>query len=169
MPRPEKPEDVVRLNGMVKCLSRFLPNLSDVMKPLRDLTHKDVEWCWSDAQERAWGEVKGPIASAPVLAHYKPDEPLAVQCDSSQAGLGADLMQGGHPIAYASLALTETRYVQMEKEMLAIVFAVEKFNNYTFDNKTIVFSGQKLLEAILKKPLHRAPKCLQGMINRLQK
>ncbi|KAL9954928.1 hypothetical protein ACROYT_G042516 [Oculina patagonica] len=58
MPRPEKPDDVSRLNGMVNYLSRFLPNLSDVMKPLRDLTHKDVEWCWSDTQERAWCEVK---------------------------------------------------------------------------------------------------------------
>ncbi|KAL9958346.1 hypothetical protein ACROYT_G035351 [Oculina patagonica] len=75
MPRPEKPDDVSRLNGMANYLSRFLPNLSDVMKPLRDLTHKDVEWCWSDTQERAWCEVKKLIASAPVLSYYKPDEP----------------------------------------------------------------------------------------------
>ena len=94
-----------------------------------------------------------------LLSYYKPGEPLEVQCDSSQAGLGAALMQGGHPIAYASRALTETesRYVQMEKEMLAIVFAVEKSNDYTFGNKTIVFSDHKPLESILKKPLHRAP------------
>ena len=72
MPWPEKPEDVSRLNGMVNYLSRFLPNLSDVMKLLRDLTYKDVEWCWSDAQERAWSEVKSLITSAPVLAYYKP-------------------------------------------------------------------------------------------------
>ena len=67
MSRPEKPEDVLSLNGMVKYLSRFLPNLSDVMKLRRDLTHKDVEWCWSNAQESAWDEVKSLIASAPVL------------------------------------------------------------------------------------------------------
>ena len=108
MPCPENPEDVLRLNGMVNYLSRFLPNLSDVMKPLHDLTHKDVEWCWSDAQERAWGEVKGLNTSAPVLAYYKPGGTWQVQCDSSQAGLGTALMQGGHPIAYASRALTET-------------------------------------------------------------
>ena len=41
MPRPEGRDDILRLNGMVNYLSRFLPNLSDVMKPLRDLTHKD--------------------------------------------------------------------------------------------------------------------------------
>ena len=80
-------------------------------------------------------------------------------------------MQGGHPIAYASRALTETetRYAQMEKEMLAIVFAVEKFNDYTFGNKTIVFSDHKPLESIFKKLLHRAPERLQGMMIRLQK
>ena len=55
----------------------------------------------------------------------------------------------------------------MVKEMLAIVFAVEKFNDYTFGNKTIVFSDHKPLESILKKPLHLAPKRLQGMIIRL--
>ena len=106
-----------------------------------------------------------------MLAYYKPGEPLAVQCDSSQAGLSAALMQGGHLIAYASRALTETQtcYAQMEKEMLVIVFTVEKFNDYTFGHKTIVFSNHKLLESIFKKPLHRAPKHLQGMMIRLQK
>ena len=171
MPRPENSGDVSCLNGMVNYLSRFPPNLSDVMKPLRDLTHKDVEWCWSDTQEQAWSEVKNLITSAPVLSYYKPNEPLEVQCDSSQAGLGAALMHGGHPTAYASRVLTETesRYIQIEKEMLAIVFAMEKFNNYMFGGKTVVFSDHKPLESILKKPLHHAPKRLQGMIIRLQK
>ena len=148
MPRPEKPENVSRLNG------RFLPNLSDVMTKMLNGVGPTCK-----------------IACAPVLAYHKPGESLAVQCDGSQAGLGAALMQGGHPIAYASRALTETetRYAQMEKEMLAIVFAVEKFNDYTFGNKTIVFSDHKPLESIFKKLLHRAPERLQGMMIRLQK
>ena len=126
MPRPKDRDDILRLNGMVNYLSRFLPHLSDVMKPLRDLTHKDAAWCWDDLQEKAWDDVKTLIASAPVLAYYKPTEVLEIQCDSSQSGLGAALMQNGHPIAYASRALTETetRYAQIEKEMLAIVFSV---------------------------------------------
>ena len=45
MPRPTTPEEILRLNGMVNYLSRFLPNLSEVMKPLRDLTHKESAWC----------------------------------------------------------------------------------------------------------------------------
>ena len=99
MPRPEKPDDVSRLNGMVNFLSRFLSNLSNVMKPLRDLTYNDVQWCWSGAQEQAWSEVKSLIASAPVLSYYKPDQPLEAQCDSSQACLDAAQMQSGQTIA----------------------------------------------------------------------
>ena len=171
MPRPEGRDDILRLNGMVNYLSRFLPNLPDVMKPLRDLTHKDAAWCWDDLQEKAWSDVKKLIVSAPVLAYYKSTEALEIQCDSSQSGLAAALMQNGHPIAYVSRALTETesRYAQIEKEMLAIVFSVEKFNDYTFGRKTIVHTDHKPLESIVKKPLHRAPKRLQGMMIRLQK
>ena len=79
-------------------------------------------------------------------------------------------MQDGHPIACASRALTETesRYAQIEKELLAIVFSVEKFNDYTFaGRKTIVHTDHKPLESIVKKLLHRAPKRLQGMMIRL--
>ena len=63
--------------------------------------------------KKAWNDVKNLIVSAPVLAYYK-----STQCDSSQSGLGAALMQNGHPIVYASRALTETeyRYAQIEKE-----------------------------------------------------
>ena len=46
------------------------------------------------------------VASAPVLSYYEPGKPLELQCDSSHSGLGVALMQGGHPIAYASMALT---------------------------------------------------------------
>ena len=46
-------DDILRLNGMVNYLSRFLLHLSDVMKPLRDFTHKDAAWCWDDFQEKA--------------------------------------------------------------------------------------------------------------------
>lgn len=52
-----------------------------------------------------------------------------LQCDASVSGLGACLLQDGHPIAYASRALTpaETNFAQIEKELLSIVFGVERF------------------------------------------
>ena len=171
MPRPEKQDDIFRLNGMVNYPSRFLPHLSNVMKPLRDLTHKDAVWCWDDLHEKAWNDEKNLIVSAPVLVSYKSTEVLEIQFDSIQSGLGAALMPNGHPIAYTGRALTETesRYAQIDKEMLAIVFSVEKFNDYTFGRRTIIHTDHNPLESIVKKPLHRAPKSLQGMIIRLKK
>ncbi len=70
------------------------------------------------------------ISTAPVLAYYDVTKPVTIQCDASQTGLGAALLQDGYPIAYSSRALTATErnYAQIEKELLAIVYACEKFD-----------------------------------------
>ena len=88
----------------------------------------------------------------------------------NQHGLGAALLQQDKPIAYGSRALTETerRYAQVEKEMLAIVFSLEKFHHHTYGRLVQVFSDHKPLEMIFKKPLAAIPRRLQGMKMRLQ-
>ena len=60
-------------------------------------------------------------------------------------------MQQGGPIAYASRALTptETRYAQIEKETLSIVFSLDKFHQYVFARKTTVFNDHKPIEALV--------------------
>ena len=90
---------------------------------------------------------------------------------ASQKGLGAALLQDQKPVAYTSRALTETetRYAQIEKEMLAIVYALEKFNQFPYGRHVTIYSDHKPLEAVLKKLLAHAPRRLQGMIMRLQK
>ena len=171
MPRPQNVEDAQRLNGFVNYLAKFLPHLAEAMEPIRRLTRKDIRWQWAEEQERAFKKVKAMIVESPVLSYYNPVLPLDVQCDASQKGLGAALLQQGKPIAYISRALTSTeqRYAQMEKEMLAIVFALERFHQYTFGRPVHVYSDHKPLEAILRKPLSQAPRRLQGMMMRLQK
>ena len=108
---------------------------------------------------------------APILSYYDPANELTIQCDASQSGLGAALLQKGKLIEYASCALaeTETRYAQIEKEMLAIVFYFERFNQYTFGRHVNVASDHKPLETIPQKPLAQAPRRLQLMMMRLQK
>ena len=80
-------------------------------------------------------------------------------------------MQRGQPIAYISQALTPTeqRYAQIEKEFLAIVYALERCHQYTFGRNVLVHSDHKPLESILKKPLASAPRRLQGMMMHLQR
>ena len=79
--------------------------------------------------------MKELVISAPVLSYYRAALPIVIQCDASQSGLGATLMQNGQPLSYASPALTptETHYAQLEKEMLAVVFAFGKYHQYTYE------------------------------------
>ena len=168
MEPPTDKAGVERLRGTLNYLSRFVPKLTDVMRPISDLTHPDVEWSWTSSHDKAFEEVKHFLTVAPVLAYFDPSKELSIQCDASGQGLGAALLQEGRPLAYASRALsdTETRYATIEKEMLAIVFALEKWHQYTFGRPLTVYSDHKPLEAIMKKPLDRAPKRLQGMLVR---
>jgi hypothetical protein len=170
MRKPDNVEDVRRFCGFVNYLSKFLPRLSEKLEPIRQLTCADVEWSWSAKHDAAFSAVKKMVTEAPVLAFYNPADELTIQCDSSQSGLGAVLMQNGRPIAYASRSLTdaETRYAQIEKELLAIVFALDKFHQYTFGRHTNIESDHKPLEAILSKSLSAAPRRLQGMMLRIQ-
>jgi hypothetical protein len=171
MPPPTDAGGVARLNGMINYLSRFLPRLSQIMQPIRKLSHKGIAWEWGSEQENAFAAVKTLITSAPVLAYYDPQQPLMVQCDSSQDGIGAVLLQNEKPIDFRSRSMTETerRYAQIEKEMLAVVFSLEKFHQYTFGRRTVIQTDHKPLISIVNKPLNKAPKRLQGMIVRLQK
>ena len=125
MPRPEDVEGVQRLNGFVNYFAKFLPKLSEILEPIRRLTRKDTQWHRSEEQDSAFQKIQHMVTQAPVLSYYDPCSELTIQCDASQGGLGAALLQNGRPIEYASRALTEAekRYAQIEKEMLAIVFS----------------------------------------------
>ena len=171
MPKPQDVEGVQRLNGFVNYLAKFLPKLSDVSEPIRRLTRKDTPWDWSSEKDQAFANVQRLVTEAPVLCYYDPSQDLTIQCDASQTGLGAAILQNGKPIEYTSRALadTETRYAQIEKEMMAIVFTFERFNQCTFGRHVHIESDHKPLEAILLKPLARAPRRLQLIMMRLQK
>ncbi|XP_068243843.1 uncharacterized protein [Palaemon carinicauda] len=157
---------VKEFTGMINYLSKFLPNLSEVLEPIRKLTHQNTEWNWTEKQEKAFKESKRLITNAPILQYYDPNLDLVIQCDALQNGVGSVLLQCGKPIAFASRALSETenRYAQIEKETLAIVFSLRKFHEYVYGRKVIVESDHKPIASIVLKPLCNARKRLQGML-----
>ena len=169
MENPIDVKGIQRLQGTIGYLSKFLPGLSSAMEPIRRLTQPDVLWQWTKEQDEAMAKVKKLTTETHVLAYYDPHSELVVECDASERGLGAALLQNGKPIGYASRALTstETRYAEIEKECLAIVFALERFHQYTFGRRTIVHTDHKPLEMIAKRPLYKAPRRLQGMLLRM--
>ena len=170
MEAPKNVQEVQRFNGMVNYLARFVPHMSQTIEPLRQLTNKSVQWKWGSEQKEAFEKIKELVTSTQILGYYSQEKPLYLQCDASQSGLGCALLQEGRPLCYASRALTtaETKYAQIEKEMLAIVFGMRRFHTYTFGRQTIVLSDHKPLEIITKKPLENAPRRIQGMMLKLQ-
>lgn len=111
------------------------------------------------------------LQTAPVLRFYDVSKPITIQGDASSTGLGSCLLQEGRPVAYASRALTETEinsYSQIEKEMLAVVFSMEKFHTYVYGKSITVESDHKPLISIMKKSINNAPRRLQRMLLRLQ-
>ncbi|XP_052785334.1 uncharacterized protein K02A2.6-like [Mya arenaria] len=170
MQKPSDKKAVQRLLGVVNYLTKFLGNLSDICEPIRTLTHKDAIWNWTHEHDEAFKNIKTAVCNVPVLRYFDSRLNTVLQCDASETGLGATLMQEGQPVAYASRALTSTEqnYAQIEKELLAVVFGFEKFHQFTYGRRVVVESDHNPLETISKKALHKAPKRLQRMLLRLQ-
>ena len=171
MPQPINVPSVKGFIRMVNYPSKFLPNISTITEPLRQLEAKDVEWHWDENHQKAFEEMKKLITCHPVLRYHDVAKEVTLQCDALQSGVGAALLQEGQPVAFTSRALTSTErnYAQMEKELLAIVHACDRFDQYVFGRDTAVKTDHKPLEVILKNPLLAAPKRLQRMMMQLQK
>ena len=118
-------------NGMVNYLKKFSPVLSELSEPLRRLCKSGVKWAWESEQQNAFEAIKRVITTLLVLAYFDKTKKHTIQCDASKKGLGAVLLQESKPIMYMSRALTETeqRYSNIERELLAIVFALERLNH----------------------------------------
>ena len=156
--------------GMVNYLNRFSPCLAGLTKTLRDLCRVDAEFSWGPEHQKAFDRVKQEICATHSLPYYDPRQPLTPQVDASGHGLGAALVQERGPVAFASKALTdaEGRYSNIEREMLGILYGLEKFHHYVFGRPVKVQTDHKPLVAIMAKSLAAAPPRLARMMLRIQ-
>ena len=171
MPIPQNKKDLRRFFGMINYLSKFIPDLAQKTSILRDLLKEKNEWVWQPEHQNCFDKLKDACSSKPTLAYYDVKKPVKISCDSSQHGLGAVCLQENKPVAYASRSLSdmEQRYAQIEKELLAIVYACERFHHYIYGRTALVESNHKPLESIFQKPLHQSPLRLQRMLLKLQR
>lgn len=136
MKEPSNVSELRSFLGMVNQLGKFIPNLSEKDKPLRDLLSTKNMWYWGHDQQKAFHNLKHELSSPPVLQLYNPNKPQKISADASSFGLGAVMLQKEgdvwSPVAYASRSLTPTeqRYAQVEKEALALTWACERFNDF---------------------------------------
>ena len=155
-PQPRNVKQLRSFLGMMNYYRKFIPDLATLLKPLTILLQKNCRWYWKAPQAQAFREAKQHLTVSPVLAHYDHKLPIRLATDASAHGVGAVLSQIGvdgeeRPIAYASRVLTsaETKYAQIEKEALGIVFGVQKFHQYLYGRKFTLLTDHKPLTTIL--------------------
>ncbi|KAL7304006.1 hypothetical protein TKK_0000475 [Trichogramma kaykai] len=162
-PAPTNVKELRRFLGMVGWYARFIPNDSDLKKPLLELLHKDAEWRWTREHQSAFEALKRAITEAPVLARPDFSKPFVVQCDASDVAIGGVLTQvhedGEHPIVYVSRVLTpaERNYNTSEKECLALLWAIKKLRPYLEGYRFVAITDHSALQYLrnLKEPTGR--------------
>lgn len=153
--------------GSINFYNKFIKNIFKLRAPLEELLHKNIEWKWTKTHQQSFNQLKKALTSELLLTHYNPKLDLIVSADASNKGLGASIqhLMSDHsirPIAFASRTLqpAEQKYSQIEKEGLALIFAVKKFHKFIFGRKFILETDHKPLLAIFgsKKgiPIHTA-------------
>ena len=171
MLKPTDKHGLLRLFGMHKYLSQYIPNESSITAPLRSPLKRYMELSLQYEHHAAMDDIQKKLARDTVLAFYDVRKSATIQADASQSGLGCGLMQPGRSVAYSSRALTdvEQNYSQIEKEMLAICFMCTKFLQCIYGKCTDVQTDHRPLESILRKPIVKASLLLQRVMLKLQR
>ncbi|GKA66222.1 reverse transcriptase domain-containing protein [Tanacetum coccineum] len=132
------------------------------------LLEKNTPFNFSEDCILAFQTLKKKLTEAPILIAPNWDQPFEIMCDASDYAIGAVLGQRiekhFRPIHYASKTMTEaeTNYTTTEKEMLAVVYAFEKFRSYLIMNKSIVYTDHSALKYLFNKKDRQSKICLDG-------
>lgn len=138
-PTPKNTTQIRRLVGLIGYYRRFLRNFSTVCSPITDLLKgqkKGQPVSWTPEADSAFQEIKKMLTSTPILASADFNEQFCIICDASDTGVGGVLFQENdgleHPIAYFSKTLNrcQRKYSTTEKELLAVIYSIEKFRGY---------------------------------------
>ena len=153
-PTPRNKKEVQSFLGLVNYYRKFIPGTAQVALPINKLLRKDCAFNWTIDCQHAFEKLKRAIITPPVLAYPDFRKPFILTTDASGGAIGAVLSQeeGGddRPIAFASRSLcdAETRYSTIEKEFLAIVWAVKNFRPYLLGRHFKIYTDHQPLRGI---------------------
>ena len=177
MKAPSNITELHRFLGMINQLGKFIPQLAEATKPLRELLSAKNQWLWSSSQQQAFKTVQAMVSSDSALALFDPCRPTRVSADASSYGLGAVLTQqqpSGEwkSVSYISRSLTATeqRYAQIEKEALAVTWACERFRDFLIGLQFHIHTDHKpLVPLFTTKGLDELPVRIQRFRLRLMR
>ena len=144
-PRPSTVKEIQAFLGFANFYRRFIKDFSKIAAPLTELTKKDQAFNWTDSASKAFEELKKRFCEEPVLAQFDPGKHIVLETDASDFAMGACLNQRDdngrlRPVAYMSKKLSEAElnYDVYDKEMLAIVTAMQQWRVYLEGSKYTV-------------------------------
>ena len=154
---PDSVKGIRSFLGHAGFYRRFIQDFSKITRPMTRLLCKETKFHFDKECLDAFHTIKGALVSAPIVQPPDWEFPFEVMCDASDYAVGAVLGQRKekklHVIYYASRTLDDAQcnYATTEKELLAIVFAFEKFRSYLVGSKVIVHTDHAALRYLLQK------------------
>jgi hypothetical protein len=157
LPPPRTVKEVQSFLGHAGFYRRFILDFSKIARPLCKLLVKDSPFIFDEDCKKAFGDLKRILTSTPIIQPPNWGVPFEIMCDASDYAVGPVLGQHvdklPHAIYYASRTLNDAQlnYSTTKKELLAIVFALDKFKSYLLGSKIIIYSNHAALKYLFSK------------------
>ncbi|KAK1620790.1 hypothetical protein QYE76_026307 [Lolium multiflorum] len=157
MPYPRDVKGIRSVLGHAGFYRRFIKDFSKISKPLTNLLQKDVPFVFDDDCKEAFETLKKALTTAPIVEPPDWNLPFEIMCDASDFAVGAVLGQRVdkklNVIHYASKTLdaAQRNYATTEKELLAVVFACDKFRSYIVDSKVTIHTDHAAIRYLMTK------------------
>ncbi|XP_035548687.1 uncharacterized protein LOC118349200 [Juglans regia] len=145
---PTTVSQVRSFHGLASFYRRFVRDFSSLAAPLTEVIKKNVPFKWGKEQEKAFSLIKEKLTNAPLLVLPNFAKTFEIECDASGIGIGAVLMQEGRPIAYFSEKLSGAalNYPTYDKEMYALVRALENWQHYLWPKEFVIHTDHESLK-----------------------
>ena len=162
LPSPMNVKTVRQFLGHAGFYRRFIKDFSKISKPLYKLLEKDAKFNWDEDCQKSFEELKAYLTTAPIVRAPNWKLPFEVMCDASHLAIGAVLGQRvqGKPyvVYYARKTFNKAQrnYTTTEKELLAVVYAMDKFRAYLVWSEIIIIMDHSTLKYLLTKPNAKA-------------
>ncbi|XP_025983169.2 uncharacterized protein [Glycine max] len=147
-PTPKTLSEVRGFHGLASFYRRFVKDFSTLAAPLTEIVKKNVGFKWGKKQEEAFAALKHRLTNAPILAMPNFAKSFEIECDVSNVGIGAVLLQEGHPIAYFSekLGAAALNYSTYDKKLYALVRALQTWQHYLLPKEFVIHSDHESLK-----------------------
>ena len=164
---PKDVKEVEAFIGLINYFGRMIPNYAAKTQCINELRQKDKQFKWTDECQKAFQSLVDELTNKPLVQPYSLDNEVTLTTDASEKTIGGVLTQNGHPVIYISrnLSKSEQKYSNIEREGLAVVFAVTRLKQYLLGRKFTLRTDHKPLQYIFN-PNSQIPKVVSARLAR---